>query len=235
MIGTLFAINAEWRIFVFTCKFVNTRKDEYPISRLYSRKDKYFMIIRINFMILTQALSAVQLSVEFVTGFFYLFVFSIFSSIIFFLPLKLSSLFRLINWYPLYSLTSIQSHLIYFSYRPSLYRDSAAGPAEWFGSNAASCTCSSLPSLKRIDKFHSLLIYSIHIGQHLHSFCFGNFRKVLPSLHSMKFSPMYLYLHNSLTHQYMFTILLPLIMGSILIISALYRGSLIQHGTAWTV
>lgn len=120
-------------------------------------------------------------------------------------------------------------------FRPSLYRDSAAGPAEWFGSNAASCTCSSLPSLKRIDKFHSLLIYSIHIGQHLHSFCFGNFRKVLPSLHSMKFSPMYLYLHNSLTHQYMFTILLPLIMGSILIISALYCGSLIQHGTAWTV
>lgn len=75
MIGTLFAINAEWRIFVFTCKFVNTRKDEYPISRLYSRKDKYFMIIRINFMILTQALSAVQLSVEFVTEVFYLFVF----------------------------------------------------------------------------------------------------------------------------------------------------------------
>lgn len=113
-------------------------------------------------------------------------------------------------------------------FRPSLYRDSAARPAEWFGSNAASCTCSSLPSLKRINKFHSLLIYSIHIGQHLHSFCFGNFRKVLPSLHSMKFSPMYLYLHNSLTHQYMFTILLPLIMGSILIISALYRGSLLN-------
>lgn len=96
MIGTLFAMKS--RTFVFTCEFVNSSiKDEYPISRLYSRKDKYFMIIRINFMILTQALSAVQLSVEFVTGFFYLFVFSIFSSIIFFLPLKLSSLFRLIN------------------------------------------------------------------------------------------------------------------------------------------
>lgn len=65
-------------------------------------------------MILTQALSAVQLSVEFVTGFFYLFVFSIFSSIIFFLPLKLSSLFRLINWYPLFSnVNSISSDLFF--------------------------------------------------------------------------------------------------------------------------
>lgn len=65
-------------------------------------------------MILTQALSAVQLSVEFVTGFFYLFVFSIFSSIIFFLPLKLSSLFRLINWYSLFSNVNSMSSDLFF-------------------------------------------------------------------------------------------------------------------------
>lgn len=51
--------------------------------------------------------------------------------------------------------------------RSSLYRESAAGPAEGFGSNAKPYTCSSLTPLKRIDKFHSLLIYSIHVGQHL--------------------------------------------------------------------
>lgn len=184
-------------------------------------------------MILTQALSAVQLSVEFVTGFFYLFVFSIFSSIIFFLPLKLSSLFRLINWYPLFSNVNSISSDLFFIQTIIVQRF-----CSWT-SRVIRIKCSLLYMF-----FSAILEEDRQVPQSSHLFyshrTTSSFLLAISGKFYLPFTPwnshqMYLYLHNSLTHQYMFTILLPLIMGSNLIISALYRGSLIQHGTAWTV